>query len=212
LHEHADASIDPGLASPRLPSMTPKCGRAERDLIALLHLAYSGELAAALAYRGHWKSISTSSDRERIQNIERDELRHRAQIADMLQELGESPRRFPEARSWLIGQSLGVACRVSGWLMPMYGAGKLESRNIREYEAAARHAWFCGRREWVDCILTMAEVEWEHEAYFRANVLRHPLGRHLPIWPAPPPKAHIRDSFERDVGAAELELPGAELA
>jgi hypothetical protein len=38
----------------------------------------------------------------------------------------------------------------------------------------------------------MAEVEWEHEQYFRAKVLSHPLGRRLPIWPAPPPKEAIR--------------------
>ena len=54
-------------------------------------------------------------------------------------------------------RTLGVLCHVSGWL--------------REYEAAARHAWNCGRREWVDCLLTMAEVEWEHDAYFRGRVL-----------------------------------------
>jgi hypothetical protein len=104
----------------------------------------------------------------------------------------------------VIGRTLGLLCHVSGLVIPMYGAGKLESRNVREYEAAARHAWACGRREWVDCILTMAEVEWEHEAYFRANVLNHPLGRRLPIWPAPPPKEHIRASFEREVAPAEV--------
>ena len=194
--------------------MTPESAQAGRQLIALLQLAHAGELAAALAYRGHWKSISNPSDRERIQTIEREELEHRAQIAGMLRELGESPRPFREARAWLVGRGLGLLCHVSGWVMPMYGAGKLESRNVREYEAAARYAWFSGRREWADCFLTMAEVEWEHEAYFRANVLAHPLGRRLPIWPAPPPKEHIRSAFEREVtrdDAAE-ELHRAEYA
>jgi hypothetical protein len=192
--------------------MTSESDQAQRQLVALLQLAYSGELAAALAYRGHWKSVSRPSDRERIHKIEREELHHRALIAGMLRDLGESPQRSREARSWLIGQSLGLLCHVSGWLMPMYGAGKLESRNVREYEAAARYAWFCGRREWVDCILTMAEVEWDHEAYFRANVVVHPLGRHVPIWTAPPPKEHIRASFELDVSvdrvAEELHRSG----
>jgi hypothetical protein len=179
----------------RSSSMTSEIAQAERQLIAILQLAYSGELAAALAYRGHWKSVSSTSDRDRIQDIEREELLHRAQIAEMLRVLGENPQRFREARSWMIGLSLGVLCHVSGWLIPMYGAGKLESRNVREYEAAARYAWSSGWREWVDCILTMAEVEWEHEAYFRANVLAHSLGRYLPIWPPQPPKQHIRSSF-----------------
>ena len=74
----------------------------------------------------------------------------------------------------------------------MYGAGRLESKNIREYESAARHARECGHTEWIDCLLTMAEVEWEHERYFRGRVLSHRWARHLPMWPAPPPKASIR--------------------
>src|SRR5438552_12711601 len=76
--------------------------------------------------------------------------------------------------------------------LPMYGAGKLERRNIVAYEHAARYAIGCGKLEFVDCLLVMAEVEWEHEQYFRAKVLSHPVGRRLPIWPAPPPKETIR--------------------
>ena len=32
-------------------------------------------------------------------------------------------------------------------------------------------------------LLVMAEVEWEHEKYFRSCVLLHSLGRRLPLWP-----------------------------
>jgi hypothetical protein len=80
----------------------------------------------------------------------------------------------------------------------MYGAGRLESRNIREYETAARHARACGRSDLTDCLLEMAEVEWDHEFYFRSRVLEHALGRRLPIWPQPPPRESIRLSFERE--------------
>ncbi len=86
----------------------------------------------------------------------------------------------------------------------MYGAGRLESRNIREYETAARLARACGRREWLDCLLTMAEVEWEHEQYFRHLVLKHWLGRRIPIWPAPPGKESFRATFQAD-GDAEVD-------
>jgi hypothetical protein len=136
-------------------------------LIQILQLAYSGERAAAYAYRGHWRSVASSEERERIHRIEDEEWHHRR----------------------LVGQTL---CHVSGWLLPMYGAGKLERRNIVEYENAARYAVGCGKVEFVDCLLMMAEVEWEHEQYFRAKVLSHPVGRLLPIWPAPPPKETIR--------------------
>jgi hypothetical protein len=174
------------------------------DLVAILQLAYSGELAAGLAYRGHWKSVSNIEDRQRIREIEEEEWRHRDLVGAMLRDLGESPGRLREVRAWLIGRTLGLLCHFSGWLAPMYGAGKLESRNVREYEAAARHALASGRDEWVDCLLTMAEVEWEHEAFFRSRVLSHRVGRRLRIWPALPPKEAIRESFERDAQASRV--------
>ena len=43
------------------------------------------------------------------------------------------PRR---ARAVIVGRLLGVMCHLIGWFAPMYGAGRLESRNIREYETA----------------------------------------------------------------------------
>ena len=78
----------------------------------------------------------------------------------------------------------------------MYGAGKLESRNVKEYEAAARFARDCGRTELSDCLLAMAEVEWEHEKYFRSQVLTHTLARYIPLWPASPAKETIRVRYD----------------
>jgi rubrerythrin len=164
--------------------------------VSLLQLAYSGELAAALAYQGHWRSVSELAERSRIQTIENEELHHRRQVGEMLKSLNSAPDAAREKRAVIIGRSIGFLCHVLGWLAPMYGAGRLESRNVKEYEAAARFAWGCGRRDFVDCLLTMAEVEWEHENYFRSNVARHWLGRRLRLWPKPPPKETIRSSFE----------------
>ena len=40
---------------------------SRQNLIRILQNAYSGELAAAYAYRGHWRSLKKSSDeREKI--------------------------------------------------------------------------------------------------------------------------------------------------
>jgi rubrerythrin len=168
---------------------------AERRLVALLRLAYSGERAAAYAYRGHAASVRDPDERARIRAIEEEEWRHRREVGAMLAALGAPVSRAREARAAAIGRTLGLLCHVMGRLAPMYGAGRLESRNIREYEAAARHARDCGRDAWVDCLLAMAEVEWEHERYFREHVLGHPLGRRLPLWPASPPRASIRARF-----------------
>lgn len=171
-------------------------GEKKRELIAILQLAYSGELAAAHAYRGHWNSVSNPDQRERIQAIELEELEHRRLVGEMLAALGVVPDRGRERRAAVVGRVLGFLCHVGGWLAPMYGAGKLERRNIGEYEAAAHFAEGCGRGEWVDSLLTMAEVEWEHEQYFRAQVLGHWLGRRIPIWPAPAAKGTIREAFQ----------------
>src|SRR5207237_3780572 len=87
--------------------------------------------------------------------------------------------------------------RTGGWFFPMYGAGRLESQNIREYEHAARLAAAAGCDELVEELLVMAEVEWDHERFFREQSASHFLWRAVPHWPVPPPRAEIRASFAR---------------
>src|SRR5262245_11023733 len=168
------------------------------DLIELLRLAYSGELAAAYAYRGHWRSVSNPQTREQIRQIEEDEWHHRELVGRMLERLGMRPSVAREIRAYVTGRVLGFLCHLSGWFAPMYGAGKLESRNIREYETAARLAAASERYEFVDCLLNMAEVEWDHESYFRSCVLSHRLSRRIRVWSAPPGRETIRGSFISD--------------
>jgi hypothetical protein len=62
--------------------------------------------------------------------------------------------------------------------MPMYFAGRLESKNSVEYEDAAV---FAKELEMLDCVedlLDMARVELEHEIFFRETVTGH---RMLPV-------------------------------
>jgi rubrerythrin len=193
------------LSSPNI-TMTLPVTDSRQKLIALLQLAYSGELAAAYAYRGHWKSVRNAAQKTAIQNIENDEWRHRKLVGEMLAGLASGPSQRRETRANIIGRTLGFLCHVMGWLAPMYGAGRLESRNIREYETAARYAQECGRSDLVDCLLEMAEVEWDHEHYFRARVQEHFLGRRLPLWPQPPPKESIRISFAREPGTLSISI------
>jgi rubrerythrin len=169
-----------------------------KKLIVLLQLAYSAERAAAYAYRGHWHSVVDADEKLRIKQIEDEEWHHRELVGEMLKCLHATPSRQREIRSLIIGRTLGFLCHIMGWLAPMYGAGRLESGNVREYEIAARYARDCGHHEFIDCLLTMAEVEWEHEYYFRSRVLLHPLGQRLPLWPAPAPKETIRASFAHE--------------
>lgn len=164
-------------------------------LVRQLQLAHSGELAAGYAYRGHWKSVSDPAEREQIRKIEEDEWHHRGLVRNLLAQLNARPRMIREIRFFLIGRFLGVACHVSGWFIPMYAAGRLESRNVREYEDAADYALACGRPEMLDCLLTMAEVEWDHEKYFRERIVHHPCLRFIRLWEEIPPREAIRARF-----------------
>lgn len=186
------------------PDRMTATDESREKLIAILQLAYSGELAAAYAYRGHWHSVRSQDEREAIRAVEEDEWRHRKFVGEMLTALGSGPNNYRELRASIIGRALGFLCHVMGWLTPMYGAGKLESRNVREYETAARYARDCGQLDFVECLLEMAEVEWDHEHYFRACVLKHALGRRLPLWPQPPPKETIRRSYESEKNNPQL--------
>src|SRR5260221_14568479 len=130
----------------------------------------------------------------------------------MLAGLGAGPRKPRELRSEIVGRTLGFLCHLSGWLLPMYGAGKLESRNVKEYETAARYARDCDCINLIDCLLEMAEVEWDHELYFRSRVLSHRPGRRLSLWPQPPPRETIRQSFESENDQSPREGPQRVLA
>ena len=166
-------------------------------LVRVLRHAHAGELAAGHAYRGHAASVSDPAEKVRIRQIEDEEWVHRQQVGEMLAALGAAPESAQERKLYFIGKTIAVLCRIGGWYVPMYGAGRLESHNVKEYEDAADFAVGCGHPELVECLLEMAEVEWEHEAYFRAKVESHWLRHVIPVWPAIPPKGAIRSDFAR---------------
>lgn len=85
---------------------------SRQQLIEILQGAYSGELAAGLAYRGHWKSVSNADERAAIQKIEREEWAHRKRVGEMLASLGAAPLKRREAKLWIIGRTIGIACHL----------------------------------------------------------------------------------------------------
>lgn len=150
-------------------------------LIKLLRLAYSGELAAAYAYRGHWRSLADPDERESVRKIELEEWEHRRLVGAMLARLGATPSWSRELLMTAIGRLLQALCHVTGWLLPMYGAARLETRNVKEYDDAARFAAESGHGDFVPCLSRMADVELEHERYFKERLHSHRLGRLLPL-------------------------------
>jgi len=146
-----------------------------RHLIEILQAAYSGELAAGFAYRGHWNSLRNPDERVAVQKIEHEEWVHRKRVGEMLASLGASPLKYREAKFFLIGRTIGLSCHVIGRFLPMYFAGRLESGNVVEYETAASHAAALGLREFEAELLLMAGVEKEHEVFFMDAVSGHRL-------------------------------------
>ena len=76
---------------------------------------------------------------------------------------------------WLIGHTAGAACHVTGWFLPMYFAGRLETANVGEYESAARHAAELGLIDFENELRVMAAVEREHEIFFMSVAANHRL-------------------------------------
>jgi len=168
---------------------------ARVQLCFLLQLAYSGERGAALAYVGHAASLRDPRERTEVRRILRDEVRHRLVLRSMMAELGCAPDPRRERKLDRVGKAISLFCRVGGYFFPMYGAARLENQNIGEYEHAARLAVCAGQMPLADQLLELAEVEWDHELFFRSCASRHPLWRVMSRWPAPPPRASIRERF-----------------
>lgn len=184
----------------RKPGLDPVVDRlspamARERLIHTLKNAYSGELGAINAYIGHRKSVSDPAEKKMIYQIEVEEVCHRERVGEILSLLGEGPSVPQETTMGWVGKTLGYLCSWSGWFAPMYGAGLLESKNIKEYEEAAQFALVAGHVEYLDDLLTMAEVEWEHEKFFREKCSSHFLYRWFPKWKTPPAKETIRQPY-----------------
>jgi rubrerythrin len=161
-------------------------------LVALLRLAYSAELGAYIAYHGHERSLADPIERRELRRIGRQELKHRHRVGRMVRAMGAAPSRWLDFKFRWIGRCIWMYCFVGGWFTPMYGAGRLERRNIREYEEAARLAAESGWAGFCDELIEMAEVEWDHERYFHSKARSHWLMAVFPDWSDPPPRESLR--------------------
>ena len=158
---------------------------SRQRFIRTLQAAYSGERAAAYAYRGHWKSVRDAAERARIKRIEGEEWQHRDEVGEMLRELDSGPVRLREIEMLVIGRVIGVLCFLTGWFLPMYFAGRLEAGNVVEYESAAACAASLGLRVYEAALRVMSAREKEHEVFFFSVIENHrllPLMRSVFNW------------------------------
>lgn len=174
----------------------------EQALIRILQAAHAGELAAAYAYQGHWRSrigARRRSERDEIQRIEAAEWHHRAQVADLLGALGSGPVWWREVTMGAIGRFFGALCFLGGRFLPMYAAGRLEAMNVGQYVDAAAHARASGHDGFGDQLDAMVDEEARHEAWFSDQCRGHwmlpavsTLGRWSPVDPTPDVVAETR--------------------
>lgn len=158
-------------------------------LVRILQDAHAGELAAALAYRSHWRSLREPSERAEVRRIEGTEWHHRAVVADMLVELGARPRRHREVAMGTVGRFFGALCFVTGWFGPMYAAGRLEGMNVGQYTAARDATASLGLTSCAARLEAMRLEEDRHERWFGDQVRDHrllPLARLFLRWESPP--------------------------
>lgn len=152
---------------------------ARAVLVRLLQDAHAGELAAAYAYRAHWKSLRRRPEaRAEVRRIEGAEWHHRDAVGAMLVRLGAAPRPRRELLMASIGRTFGLLCFVTGFFGPMYMAGRLEAMNVGQYATARDRAVALGLDAFAIDLEAMRVEEDRHERFFASQVHRHPL---LPV-------------------------------
>jgi demethoxyubiquinone hydroxylase (CLK1/Coq7/Cat5 family) len=150
-------------------------GNERSDLVALLQAAHAGELAAAYAYRGHWKAVRDVVERAELQRIEAAEWHHRKLVGNILGEAGAGPRVWRERAMGAVGRFFGLLCFVPFWFGPMYAAGRLEAMNVGQYARARDLARSIGEEQWAVALEDMRVEEARHENWFGDQVRGHRL-------------------------------------
>ncbi len=152
-------------------------GTQHNDLVRLLQLAHSGELAAAYAYRGHWKAVRSTIERDEIKRIEAAEWHHRKLVGEILVAAGGGPQVARERMMGAVGRVFGLLCFVPFWFGPMYAAGRLEAMNVGQYARARDLARSLGEEGWAVALEEMRVEEARHETWFGEQIRDHRLLR-----------------------------------
>ena len=164
---------------------------ARSVLVRVLQDSHAGELAAAYAYRGHWKSLRRRPvARAEVRRIEGAEWHHRNLVAAMLNDLGARPRSQREVLMWATGRFFGSLCFITGFFGPMYAAGRLEAMNVGQYQTARDSAAVLGLPELESQLEAMRVEEDRHERFFGDQIRGHRLlgiARFFLHWSPPEP-------------------------
>ena len=153
--------------------MTQFESQTKAKFIKLMQAAYSGELAAALAYGGHWRTLKKQSEIDAVKQIEIDEWEHRERVGEILAEIGAKPSWIREKIFYLIGTSIALICRVCGYFCAAYFAGILEKSNVNEYSLAHDLAKELKLDHLLEDFREMEKTEAEHEIILYRMIKNH---------------------------------------
>jgi len=143
------------------------------EVLRWLARAYAGELGAALAYRGHARSVRPGPERQRIVTILLEEIVHRAEAAALLAERGGQADARLARRIARVGRIAGILCHRTGHWAPMVGAALAEVINVGEYRRLGAAARAAGDEEVAGFARRARRLEAEHACWFIARAERH---------------------------------------
>jgi rubrerythrin len=141
-------------------------------LVKMLQKAHAGELAASIAYQGHWESVSDPEQREMIKKIQADEIEHLHVVRKMLEYLGYQPNKTRDTIFMVIGHTLGFLCKYTGWLMPMQGALLIEKIGVSNYYEMLELSLYTGHSELALTFMHLMAKEEKHKEYFESLLSR----------------------------------------
>ncbi|MCO4744304.1 MAG: demethoxyubiquinone hydroxylase family protein [Proteobacteria bacterium] len=142
-----------------------------------LKVAYSTEIGASTAYRGHSAATSDPDVAAHIAFIETEELRHRARVGEMMEALDARPFIVLEWLFLAIGTVVGLGCYVWGEWASAFGAAQFEVGGVGDYRRAAKAARRVDREDLAVELDAMEQDEADHRAFFLALARsRFPFG------------------------------------
>lgn len=131
-----------------------------------LRVAYSTEIGAVTAYRGHAAATRDPVVASLIRSIEQDERHHRVEVGKLLERFDAQPFVWLDLLYTLIGTVVGFGCHFWGPWASAFGAAQFEFGGVGDYRRAARAARAIGNPELAAQLETYQAQEAAHRAFF----------------------------------------------
>jgi demethoxyubiquinone hydroxylase (CLK1/Coq7/Cat5 family) len=136
-------------------------------LIRMLQDAHAGEIGAYYAYAGHIKATKDIVERQKLIEIQAEELKHIKDCKRLLNHYGYRTNEFKDSIMKFIGITLGLSCFIAGRRVAAWGAGVIERVGMTNYQKMVDISQKLGNKRLVDIFSNMRDVEVSHDLYFK---------------------------------------------